>query len=545
MSPPHAPAGPPLHAWRPWPGRRTLRLGSGLVLLGYIAAHLLNHALGLISVPAAERGLAIAVRVWHSLPGTVLLYGAVAVHVALALQAIYQRRTLRMPPLELLRMLLGLGIPLLLIGHVVQTRIAWDLYDAAPRYARVVWGLWLADGEGRQLAMLVPGWLHGCLGVHFAFGRRAWYQRLQLPLFALALLVPLLGGLGFLAMAKELAADAALRPRLDALALIAPAPRAALQQMREAVLALYLGAIGLVFGARLLRALVEQRRQVLIEIAYPHRSIRVPRGWSVLEASRSHHIAHVSMCGGRARCTTCRVRVTAGAACCPPPATAERVALQRIGAGADVRLACQLHPTGDIAVLPLLAPPGAHSTTSSGTTAERDVALLTLTWRNQAAFAREHLPQDLVFAAQSLIDAVCGALRGSGAVVAEARGDFVLAVIGLEQPLQRACIGALQAARELERTLAAVGLQHSTNFGSGLDCVVVVHAGTATVGTLEGSGMIVAGEAMDTLRALQAAAGDAAELVSVAVFDFAGEAQGASTAVVRGGVPAVARARSG
>ena len=54
-------------------------------------------------MPLAERGLAVGVAIWHGLPGSVLLHGAVAVHVALALTAIYQRQALRLAPLELLR----------------------------------------------------------------------------------------------------------------------------------------------------------------------------------------------------------------------------------------------------------------------------------------------------------------------------------------------------------------------------------------------------------------------------------------------------------
>lgn len=507
-------------------GRRGLRLGSGLVLLSYIALHLLNHALGLVSVPLAEQALALAVVVWHSAPGSVLLYGAVAVHVSLALQAIYQRRTLRMPPLEWLRMVLGLGIPLMLIGHVVLTRVAWELYDAAPHYSRVVWSLWLSDGQGRQLAMLVPGWLHGCLGVHFAFGRRAFYKRLQLPLFALALLVPVLGGLGFLAMGRELAADLAGRPRLDELVTLAPGAQASLQQLRESVLAVYFGLIAAVFGAREVRGFVERRRRMLVEIAYPRRAVRVPRGWTVLEASRSHHLPHLSACGGRARCTTCRVRVTSGAAHCPPPAPAERDALARIGAADDVRLACQLRPTGDIGVLPLLAGGAPPRITGA---AEREVALLAVSWRNQAAFAREHLPQDVVFAAQAFADAACATVQARGALLAEVRGDGVLAVFGLDGPLPQACRDALAAAHDLERALGPVQARHARAFGSAMDCAVVVHAGRASVGALAGAGTVVAGEAMATLRALQLAAGDAALTVSPAALAHAGDAAAAQS----------------
>src|SRR6266496_416464 len=185
--------------------RRDLRLGSGLVLFAYIAAHLANHALGLVSVNAAEAGLRVAVAFWHSLPGTVLLYGAAGIHLALALVAVYERRTLRMPAPEALRIALGFGIPLLLIGHFTSTRFAFELYGLRSDYARIVWALWTSDGEGRQLALLAPGWLHGCLGLNFALGRRLLYQRMRPLLFGAALLLPVLAALGFLAMGRELA----------------------------------------------------------------------------------------------------------------------------------------------------------------------------------------------------------------------------------------------------------------------------------------------------------------------------------------------------
>src|ERR1700693_1675793 len=127
---------PPAHRMT----RRDLRLGSGLVLFVYVTAHLANHALGLVSVGVAEAGLRVAVAFWHSLPGTVLLYGAAAIHLALALIAVYERRTLRMPAPEALRIALGFGIPLLLIGHLTSTRFAFELYGLHSAYARIMWG---------------------------------------------------------------------------------------------------------------------------------------------------------------------------------------------------------------------------------------------------------------------------------------------------------------------------------------------------------------------------------------------------------------------
>jgi adenylate cyclase len=113
---------------------RHLRMGSGLVLFTYITAHLVNHALGLISLNAAEEGLGYAVDVWSSLPGTMLLYGAALIHFLLALWSVYERRTFRLPPAELLRIALGFTLPLILINHFAHTRLAYEVFGLPTDY---------------------------------------------------------------------------------------------------------------------------------------------------------------------------------------------------------------------------------------------------------------------------------------------------------------------------------------------------------------------------------------------------------------------------
>jgi adenylate cyclase len=229
--------------------RRAWRLGSGLVLFTYVALHLCNHALGLVSLALAERGLDAALRLWQSLPGSRVLYGAALVHLGLAFDAIYWRRSLRPVSIDMLRVVLGLGIPLLLIGHAVTTRVAWELYAQSPHYARVVWSLRVTGGQGRQLALLVPGWLHGCLGLHLAFAGRPRYRRLRPLWFAVALLLPVLGALGFFAMGRELAADTAMRGHLDAALALPSGGVATLSGVHDVLLAAYLAAVAAAFVA--------------------------------------------------------------------------------------------------------------------------------------------------------------------------------------------------------------------------------------------------------------------------------------------------------
>src|SRR6516164_2360670 len=87
---------------------RKARLGSGLVIFVFVLLHLSNHSLGLISIGAAEAGRVWFLDLWRNPIGTILLYGAVVVHVLLVLRALYIRRTLRMPAGETFQTFTGL-----------------------------------------------------------------------------------------------------------------------------------------------------------------------------------------------------------------------------------------------------------------------------------------------------------------------------------------------------------------------------------------------------------------------------------------------------
>lgn len=490
---------------------RNLRLASGLVLFAYILAHMINHALGLISLDVAEAGLEIAVHVWYSWPGTVLLYGAAATHFLLALWSVYIRRTFRLPPLELLRIALGFTLPVILIGHAVATRLAWELFALSSDYTRVVTNLWLADSQGMQLGLLAPGWLHGCLGLHFIFSRRPWYRQGRYVLFAVALLVPVFSALGFIAMGRELSTSAAAAAAsIDQLSPARAAQQVAMAQWRNTLLIGYFGIIGATFAARAVRNAIERGRRRLISISYPGRTVRVPRGWSVLEASRSFHIPHASMCGGRARCSTCRVRVTAGEDDCPAAEPEERATLDRIGAPPDMRLACQLRPEADVSVIPLMQterpiyrlPPPQRSP-------EREVVVVFCDFLNRAELASDHMPQDLLYLLMRYLDAIGNAVRLAGGTLSSVRPDSACALFGLECGLAQAARQALRAAAAIERAIIDLNGRLGRQGDSTVKIAVSIHAGPAAVGEIGTSDppvVMAVGEAMDVANELRKAA---------------------------------------
>src|SRR5690606_35683354 len=65
-------------------------------------------------------------------------------------------------------------------------------------------------------------------------------------------------------------------------------------------------------------------------------------------------VPHAHVCGGRGRCSTCRVRILDGAENLNPPGDKEIAVLHRVGAPDGTRLACQSIPTGEVSIIPLL-----------------------------------------------------------------------------------------------------------------------------------------------------------------------------------------------
>lgn len=485
---------------------------SGLILFAYIGSHLLNHALGLISLQAAEHGMEYAVEVWYSTPGTLLLYGAFTLHFFLALWAVYERRTFWLPPIELLRIALGFTLPILLIGHAANTRLAYDLFGLASDYTRVISNLWMTGNQGWQLGLMAPGWLHGCLGLHLAFNRRPWYRKSRYVLFAIALLMPVLSALGFIAMGRQLLATPEALAAAEKYFSPEFAPqRLAITEWKDRLLNGYFSIIALAFVAREVRNLIERRRKKLITISYPTRTVRVPRGWSVLEASRSFHLAHASMCGGRARCSTCRVRVAAGEENAPPPEADEQGTLERIGAAPDVRLGCQLRPEGDITVVPLVQTerPIYRQNVPQRVTGERDIVVLFCDYRNRAKLATDHLPHDQLYALTLYAEAISHAIRASGGTLSYVEFDTICALFGAEGRTDVCAQRALQAAGAIESVIADLNNRLGRDREHRIKIAVSIHAGRAAVGEIGSSDpptMIALGEAIDVANELRKAA---------------------------------------
>jgi adenylate cyclase len=311
-------------------------------------------------------------------------------------------------------------------------------------------------------------------------------------MLALAILLPVLALLGFANMGRRmayLAAEASAHGYPGGYYSSTPGARIA-----DAILPYRIGfysafgaAIVGLFAFRGQRKWRERAHQV--SIRYPGgETIEVPRGFTVLEASRLGGLPHYSVCGGKGQCSTCRVQVIEGSANLPAPDGIEQKTLSRIGAAPDVRLACQLRPTHDISVVPMLVPmaeaaiPVYSQAASPGR--ERDIVVLFCDIRHFTTLTEARLPFDIVFLLNRYFSIVGRVIEESGGRLDKFIGDGVMALFGLGPAPQDASRQALKAAADIIREIDRLGAELADELSIPLRIAIGIHAGPAVVGSM-------------------------------------------------------------
>lgn len=494
-----------------------MRLASGLWLFLFASTHLANHALGLVSLAAMENVRLAFVAFWRLPPVEASLLAALLVHVALGLHRLWERRSLRLRPTEALQLALGLAIPLSLTGHVLATGWLHRCCGVIDSYALFLSLSW-PGGALSQTILVLLVWVHGCIGVHRWLRLKPGYPRALPWLAAVAALLPALALAGFASGGRELAALEAARP--DAWAALArQQPWAVESTFRHRAAGIpetwivggYLALLGTILVARTVRWAAARRR--LVPITYPGgRVVTVPRGLSVLEASQLRGIPHASVCGGRGRCSTCRVRVGLGGDELPAASLAERRVLRRIGASADVRLACQIRPVSALTVTPLM--PAAAGigevlqpmNPNLGT--ERAIAVLFADLRGFTLLSEGRLPYDTVFILNRYFAAMGAAIEAAGGRVDKFIGDGVMALFGLDQRPAEAARTALAAARAMALGLNALNEELKVELDQPLRMGIGIHLGPAILGSMgygDSRSLTAVGDTVNVASRLEAA----------------------------------------
>jgi adenylate cyclase len=501
--------------WNPRMLRNNLRLVSGLVLLAFVVCHLTAHSFLLVSLDRAGVALDVLMYPWRTAIGTSILISALLTHYLNALWSIYVRRHLRLSHWEWWQLGLGLCIPLLLMLHVTGTRIAEGLLGVTSHYSSVLIVQWqLSPWLGvLQVAAVLTVWIHACIGVHFWLRTKARYIRWRAMSVGLGLLLPTLALCGYVTAGNQVL-RAATNPNYTKLSLeesnLTDQKRAEIGQIARTGSAIYLALVLLPFVGRGVRGWLYRRRRPPLLTHSSGRTLPILPGATVLETLREHSIPHASVCGGRARCTTCRILVTRGLDRLPEPSGLEARALARIGATPGMRLACQICPTADISVMPLLvADAGAADGMVRGGLegSERPVTVLFVDLRGSAILGEAKMPYDLLYILNQFFHEMTKALDATNGHYAQFGGDGLMALYGLnaKDPATGAA-DALRGAREMLARLDQLNSRLRGDLPQPLRIGIGIHFSEAIVGAMgpPASQIISAiGETVNTCKRLE------------------------------------------
>ncbi|OAN49124.1 hypothetical protein A6A04_03120 [Paramagnetospirillum marisnigri] len=233
-------------------------------------------------------------------------------------------------------------------------------------------------------------------------------------------------------------------------------------------------------------------------------TVLLAAGESVLETFRAHGIPHASVCGGKGRCTTCRVRVLDGVESVAPPEPLEIEALSRIGAPPEVRLACQLRPACDLTVMPLLPADATAEDVIGGGGLDGHEALVTVMFidlRGSTALGESRLPYDVLFILNRFFLEMTRALAASGGHYSNFTGDGLMALYGQDgrDPAQ-AARDALNGAGLMLAGLERINRDLATELPQPLRMGIGIHAGEAIVGSMGPPGAQIVSAIGDTVN---------------------------------------------
>jgi len=509
-----------------------LRLISGFVLFVFVLIHFANHSLGLVSLSAMNNFSILTIGPWRTLPGTLLIVASLSVHAVLAVWALYERRSLRMKTWELFQLVSGFAIPVLMAAHILSTRGAYEAFGLEEGYGYQLYVQWIAAPfrSAMIFAGLILVWVHSCIGWHYWLRYKRWYNQALPVISALAVLIPTLAIAGIVSAGfrvLRLAEDESwVTYTMRKINRIGDDYSAFIVDNELMIIAGVLATVLTILAIHFMRWVWKQRTAA-IRLQYrgleldQRIELKVPRGMTVLEHLRENRISHASVCGGRGRCSTCRIRIEGNADDLPPLSLEEKKILQRIRADENVRLACQLKPDTDLSVSALLRPDvgsrEALNQTRHKAGEEQDVAIMFADIRAFTKLSESQLPYDTAFLLNRFFAAMGKAIESSGGHLDKFIGDGVMAIFGIDKPLDQGCREALNAAREMSMELERLNKSLTDDITEPLKIGIGIHSGQAIVGNMgynKAIGLTAIGDVVNTASRLEALTKDhGAELV--------------------------------
>lgn len=219
-------------------------------------------------------------------------------------------------------------------------------------------------------------------------------------------------------------------------------------------------------------------------------TLEVKEGESLLDALLRNQIPHKHVCGGKARCSTCRVLITNGIQNLEPRNELETILTQKKGFSADIRLACQTKIKDDISIRRLVLDETDAELARLGDVnsigQEKEIAVLFSDIRGFTTFAEKSLPYDVIHILNRYFLRVGDAIFKNSGYIDKYIGDGIMALFGTEVPASREeiCRSAISSALDMIEALKELNVYLLKNFHVSFSIGIGIHYGVAIIGNL-------------------------------------------------------------
>jgi class 3 adenylate cyclase/nitrite reductase/ring-hydroxylating ferredoxin subunit len=220
----------------------------------------------------------------------------------------------------------------------------------------------------------------------------------------------------------------------------------------------------------------------------------VVEGESVLEASRRANLPLANACGGKAKCSTCRIWLLDGADDLPPPNEAEAEMIERLGLAGKIRLACQLRPKTEFSFRRLVldetdlrTASQLHRSSAAKAGTLKPVVIFFSDVSGFTSFSESLTPYDVMYILNRYFSQVGEYIESNDGFIDKFVGDGLMAIFGVEDQHDapvRAVNAALQTLAAVDRLKPFFKSMYDIDF----DIRIGLHYGEAVIGSVGSPG---------------------------------------------------------
>lgn len=221
-----------------------------------------------------------------------------------------------------------------------------------------------------------------------------------------------------------------------------------------------------------------------------HKSFEVSDQDTLLASSLKSGIKHTHVCGGHARCSTCRVEVTEGLEHCSPRNEAEEKMRKFLGLPDDIRLACQTKVSGDIKIRRLVVDDLDTHIISDQLTRqdqnslgrEKNIAVLFTDLANYTAFSESLPAYDVVHVLNRYYLTMNEIVSEYGGVISDVAGDGMLILFGACKKEDGLVMDAIHTVKAMQLKLREFNTYLEGMYGFSFGLRAGIHYGPAIIG---------------------------------------------------------------